>query len=69
MKDKKVTFYVDSGFVGSKTTEDFLLKEDLNIEFDILTPEKLEKEISEAYDDWLNSNIDSGWFIEEGMGE
>lgn len=54
---------------GSLETETFLLKSDLNIEFDILTPEQLEKEITEAYDDWLGSNIDSGWSIEKEVSE
>lgn len=49
MNDKKVRFYVATGMHGSLETETFLLKSDLNIEFDILTPEQLEKEITEAY--------------------
>ncbi|EAG7910726.1 DUF7167 family protein, partial [Listeria innocua] len=61
MNDKKVRFYVSTGMHGSLETETFLLKTDLNIEFDILTLEQLEKEITEAYDDWLVNNIDSGW--------
>ncbi|EAD6699336.1 hypothetical protein YV62_13670 [Listeria monocytogenes] len=65
MNDKKVRFYVSTGMHGSLETETFLLKTDLNIEFDILTPDQLEKEITEAYDDWLGSNIDSGWLIEK----
>ncbi|EOV6058549.1 hypothetical protein ACOBRE_002524 [Listeria monocytogenes] len=69
MNDKKVRFYVSTGMHGSLETETFLLKADLNIEFDILTPEKLEKEITEAYDDWLGSNIDSGWLIEKEVAE
>ncbi|EAC3135173.1 hypothetical protein AF028_15670, partial [Listeria monocytogenes] len=64
MNDKKVRFYVSTGMHGSLETETFLLKTDLNIEFDILTLEQLEKEITEAYDDWLVNNIDSGWSIE-----
>ncbi|EAD4970827.1 hypothetical protein ACJ5J0_002970, partial [Listeria monocytogenes] len=63
MNDKKVRFYVSTGMHGSLETETFLLKTDLNIEFDILTLEQLEKEITEAYDDWLVNNIDSGWSI------
>ncbi|CAC95327.1 hypothetical protein CJ760_13770 [Listeria monocytogenes] len=66
MNDKKVRFYVSTGMHGSLETETFLLKADLNIEFEILTPEQLEKEITEAYDDWLGNNIDSGWSIEKG---
>lgn len=54
---------------GSLETETFLLKTDLNIEFDILTLEQLEKEITEAYDDWLVNNIDSGWSIEKEVAE
>lgn len=54
---------------GSLETETFLLKADLNIEFDILIPEQLEKEITEAYDDWLVNNIDSGWLIEKEVAE
>lgn len=69
MNDKKVRFYVSTGMHGSLETETFLLKTDLNIEFDILTPEQLEKEITEAYDDWLGSNIDSGWLIEKEVAE
>lgn len=69
MNDKKVRFYVSTGMHGSLETETFLLKSDLNIEFDILTPEQLEKEITEAYDDWLGSNIDSGWSIEKEVSE
>ncbi|HAA8764900.1 TPA_asm: hypothetical protein GHQ00_15025, partial [Listeria monocytogenes] len=65
MNDKKVRFYVSTGMHGSLETETFLLKTDLNIEFDILTLEQLEKEITEAYDDWLVNNIDSGWSIEK----
>ncbi|ELA3049164.1 hypothetical protein QK961_003120, partial [Listeria monocytogenes] len=61
MNDKKVRFYVSTGMHGSLETETFLLKTDLNIEFDILTLEQLEKEITEAYNDWLVNNIDSGW--------
>ncbi|EHL5802361.1 hypothetical protein AAC534_002993, partial [Listeria monocytogenes] len=60
---------VATGMHGSLETETFLLKSDLNIEFDILTPEQLEKEITEAYDDWLGSNIDSGWSIEKEVSE
>ncbi|HBM3629726.1 TPA: hypothetical protein LWH23_002684, partial [Listeria monocytogenes] len=66
---KKVRFYVSTGMHGSLETETFLLKTDLNIEFDILTPEQLEKEITEAYDDWLANNIDSGWSIEKEVSE
>ncbi|HAB7516516.1 TPA_asm: hypothetical protein GYO67_06875 [Listeria monocytogenes] len=69
MNDKKVRFYVATGMHGSLETETFLLKSDLNIEFDILTPEQLEKEITEAYDDWLVNNIDSGWSIEKEVAE
>ncbi|HDI0347593.1 TPA: hypothetical protein PJ431_000554 [Listeria innocua] len=69
MNDKKVRFYVATGMHGSLETEIFLLKPDLNIKFDILTPEQLEKEITEAYDDWLGSNIDSGWSIEKEVSE
>ncbi|EAC4247718.1 hypothetical protein E1W18_08120 [Listeria monocytogenes] len=69
MNDKKVRFYVSTGMHGSLETETFLLKTDLNIEFDILTPEQLEKEITEAYDDWLANNIDSGWSIEKEVSE
>ncbi|EAE3140382.1 hypothetical protein E1039_06330, partial [Listeria monocytogenes] len=65
MNDKKVRFYVSTGMHGSLETETFLLKTDLNIEFDILTLEQLEKEITEAYNDWLVNNIDSGWSIEK----
>ncbi|MCB2438596.1 DUF7167 family protein, partial [Listeria monocytogenes] len=67
--DKKVRFYVSTGMHGSLETETFLLKTDLNIEFDILTLEQLEKEITEAYDDWLVNNIDSGWSIEKEVAE
>ncbi|AVK44201.1 hypothetical protein ACOES1_002145 [Listeria monocytogenes] len=69
MNDKKVRFYVSTGMHGSLETETFLLKADLNIEFDILTTEQLEKEITVAYDDWLGSNIDSGWLIEKEVAE
>ncbi|EAD3773040.1 hypothetical protein C6Y36_06060 [Listeria monocytogenes] len=69
MNDKKVRFYVSTGMHGSLETETFLLKTDLNIEFDILTLEQLEKEITEAYDDWLVNNIDSGWSIEKEVTE
>ncbi|EPM2572247.1 DUF7167 family protein [Listeria monocytogenes] len=69
MNDKKVRFYVSTSMHGSLETETFLLKTDLNIEFDILTPEQLEKEITEAYDNWLGSNIDSGWLIENEVAE
>ncbi|WP_223196399.1 hypothetical protein, partial [Listeria monocytogenes] len=69
MNDKKVRFYVSTGMHGSLETETFLLKTDLNIEFDILTLEQLEKEITEAYDDWLVNNIDSGWSIEKEVAE
>ncbi|EAG2314618.1 hypothetical protein QLZ51_002156 [Listeria monocytogenes] len=69
MNDKKVRFYVSTGMHGSLETETFLLKTDLNIEFDILTPEQLEKEITKAYDDWLVNNIDSGWLIENEVAE
>ncbi|EAG4561807.1 hypothetical protein CBY29_10100 [Listeria monocytogenes] len=69
MNDKKVRFYVSTGMHGSLETETFLLKADLNIEFDILTHEQLEKEITKAYDDWLGSNIDSGWLIENEVAE
>ncbi|HAO5787384.1 TPA: hypothetical protein IP923_002680 [Listeria monocytogenes] len=69
MNDKKVRFYVSTGMHGSLETETFLLKADLNIEFDILIPEQLEKEITEAYDDWLANNIDSGWSIEKEVAE
>ncbi|EPD6875504.1 DUF7167 family protein [Listeria monocytogenes] len=69
MNDKKVRFYVSTGMHGSLETETFLLKTDLNIEFDILTPDQLEKEITEAYDDWLGSNMDSGWLIEKEVAE
>ncbi|PCY05286.1 DUF7167 family protein [Listeria monocytogenes] len=69
MNDKKVRFYVSTGMHGSLETETFLLKTDLNIEFDILTLEQLEKEITEAYDDWLANNIDSGWSIEKEVSE
>ncbi|EAF4479012.1 TPA: hypothetical protein OUF60_000913 [Listeria monocytogenes] len=69
MNDNKVRFYVSTGMHGSLETETFLLKTDLNIEFDILTPDQLEKEITEAYDDWLGSNIDSGWLIEKEVAE
>ncbi|EAE3706947.1 hypothetical protein E3113_15405, partial [Listeria monocytogenes serotype 1/2b] len=62
-------FYVSTGMHGSLETETFLLKTDLNIEFDILTLEQLEKEITEAYDDWLVNNIDSGWSIEKEVTE
>ncbi|WP_072215794.1 hypothetical protein, partial [Listeria monocytogenes] len=58
-----------TGMHGSLETETFLLKTDLNIEFDILTLEQLEKEITEAYDDWLVNNIDSGWSIEKEVAE
>ncbi|ODD18499.1 DUF7167 family protein, partial [Listeria monocytogenes] len=61
--------YVSTGMHGSLETETFLLKTDLNIEFDILTLEQLEKEITEAYDDWLVNNIDSGWSIEKEVAE
>lgn len=69
MNDKKVRFYVSTGMHGSLETETFLLKMDLNIEFDILTLEQLEKEITEAYNDWLVNNIDSGWSIEKEVAE
>ncbi|EAV9986020.1 hypothetical protein FE957_08735 [Listeria monocytogenes] len=69
MNDKKVRFYVSTGMHGSLETETFLLKTDLNIEFDILTPEQLEKEITKAYDYWLVNNIDSGWSIEKEVAE
>ncbi|AIA64387.1 hypothetical protein QLX41_gp146 [Listeria phage LMTA-94] len=69
MNDKKVRFYVSTSMHGSLETETFLLKADLNIEFDILTLEQLEKEITEAYDEWLGSNIDSGWLIENEVAE
>ncbi|MBO8933540.1 hypothetical protein JRE37_00810 [Listeria monocytogenes] len=69
MNDKKVRFYVSTGMHGSLETETFLLKTDLNIEFDILTLEQLEKEITEAYDDWLVNNIDTGWSIEKEVAE
>ncbi|EAD0713028.1 DUF7167 family protein [Listeria seeligeri] len=69
MSDKKVRFYVSTSMHGSLETETFLLKADLNIEFDILTPEQLEKEITEAYDEWLANNIDSGWSIEREVTE
>ncbi|EAD1312558.1 TPA: DUF7167 family protein [Listeria monocytogenes] len=69
MNDKKVRFYVSTGMHGSLETETFLLKTDLNIEFDILTLEQLEKEITEAYNDWLVNNIDSGWSIEKEVSE
>ncbi|HHQ1045500.1 TPA: DUF7167 family protein [Listeria monocytogenes] len=69
MNNKKVRFYVSTGMHGSLETETFLLKTDLNIEFDILTLEQLEKEITEAYDDWLVNNIDSGWSIEKEVAE
>ncbi|EGQ6837152.1 hypothetical protein I4X24_002040 [Listeria monocytogenes] len=69
MNDKKVRFYVSTGMHGSLETETFLLKTDLNIEFDILTLEQLEKEITKAYNDWLVNNIDSGWSIEKEVAE
>ncbi|EAD4888872.1 hypothetical protein OLK30_001204 [Listeria monocytogenes] len=69
MNDKKVRFYVSTGMHGSLETETFLLKTDLNIEFDILTLEQLEKEITEAYNDWLVNNIDFGWSIEKEVAE
>ncbi|EDN9857820.1 TPA: hypothetical protein IP910_002336 [Listeria monocytogenes] len=69
MSDKKVRFYVSTDMHGSLETETFLLKTDLNIEFDILTPEQVEKEITKAYDDWLVNNIDSGWSIEKEVAE
>ncbi|MBC2318759.1 hypothetical protein [Listeria booriae] len=69
MMDKKVRFYVDTGMQGSLNTETFLLKADLNINFDELTPEQLESEITMAYGGWLGSNIDSGWLIEDEVTE
>lgn len=69
MSDKKVRFYVATGMHGSLETETFHLKADLNIDFDTLTPEKLDSEIAEAYDNWLGSNIDSGWSIEDEVSE
>ncbi|WP_260485276.1 hypothetical protein [Listeria booriae] len=41
------------------------MKAELDIDIDKLTPKELDSEIAEAYDDWLGSNIDSGWSIEE----
>lgn len=45
MNDKKVRFYVSTGMRGSLETETFLLKTDLNIEFDILTPEQVKRKV------------------------
>ncbi|MBC1286925.1 DUF7167 family protein [Listeria booriae] len=69
MRDKKVRFYVATDKVGSAITECFYLKAELDIEFDKLTPEELDSEIAEAYDNWLGSNIDSGWSIEDEVSE
>ncbi|MBC1459351.1 DUF7167 family protein [Listeria newyorkensis] len=69
MSDKKLTFHVSTSNQGSGVTETFHLKADLNIDFDTVTPEKLESEIAEAYDNWLGSNIDSGWSIEDEVSE
>lgn len=41
------------------------MKAELDIDFDKLTPEELDSEIADAYDDWLGSNIDLGWSIED----
>lgn len=62
---RKVKFTVSTGYVGSKIEEEFTLDELGIVEEDYETEKELEKDIEEAYDDWLHENINSSWsFVE-----
>lgn len=62
---RKVKFSVSTGYVGSKREEEFTLEELGIIEEDYETEEELENDINEAYNDWMQENINAGWgFVE-----
>lgn len=59
----KYTFYVTTGYVGSKRDEVIDIPDD---ELEGMTEEEKDKYIYEYYfQDWLNSNSDSGWYKTE----
>ena len=60
---KKITFSVSTGYVGSERKETFTLEE-LNID-ESLEGEELEKEIEEAYMEWLWENIYTSHYVED----
>lgn len=63
---RKVRFAVSTGYVGSQREEEFTLEELEIIEEDYETEEELENDINEAYNEWMQENIDAGWgFIED----
>ena len=55
---KKYEFYAATRYIGSD------IKEVIEIEFDDyedMTPEDIEKEVNEYFNEWLFQNIESGW--------
>ncbi|AXH71208.1 hypothetical protein BSP38_166 [Bacillus phage BSP38] len=65
--DAVVTFTVDVGYVGCIKEEKFTL-EDLGIvdEGETISEEVLEKELEEAYENWVWENINCNHYVEEG---
>lgn len=65
MKMRKVKFSVSTGFAGSEIEEEFTLEE-LGIDEDEYeSEEELNKDINEAYEEWMRGAIDAYWdFIE-----
>lgn len=60
---KKVRFSVGTKYVGS-AVEEFFTLEELGIDED-LEGDVLEKEIQEAFKDWLWENIDTSYGVDE----
>lgn len=64
MSKYKYNFYVSTGYVGSKISEDIDLVDDWNHsedELDAMSEEELEELVGELYDEWLGNNINSGF--------
>lgn len=60
---KKIIFSVSTGYAGSAIDETFTFEE-LGIN-ERLNDEDLNREISEAFEDWIWGNLDASWSIDD----
>ena len=57
MIEKTYIFEVSTCYVGSK------VKEEIPLYFkDDMTEEEIEENVREIYEDWMNDNIQCGWY-------
>lgn len=62
---RKVTFKVTTGFVGSEREETIELESLGIIESQYESEEELNRDIDDAFQEWLWNNIDTNWYIED----